>query len=205
MANTAHALFQAMRPKSRKGPALPIDLPKAPKPREDRDPLDFDPTPHEVTQALLAVEGARIKELGSTIWEPAVGAGHIAVILKDFGFRVIGSDIVDRNWPGTVVRSFYDYSTAPADIVFTNPPYNEINARDGHGRWFAPCHAVQSRICRPSVKLGLAGSSHKRAGRTAPALSRIPDLPVLLEDRFPGRWPTAAAQCLVHLGPRLDR
>jgi hypothetical protein len=111
------------------------------KPRDPRDPLDFDPTPASATQAILRVEGDRMREIGGPVWENAVGAGHIANVLQDDGFSVIGSDIVDRGWPGTIVRPFYSWDgtyenmgRAPAKIIFTNPPYGEITTR-GHGRW----------------------------------------------------------------------
>ncbi|MGV6840587.1 MAG: hypothetical protein ACWA40_10380 [Planktomarina sp.] len=128
-------LFQAMKPKRDDGALLPLDLPRADKPREHRDPLDYDPTPPTATAAFLSAEGARMREIGGPVWEPAVGGGHMAKVLLDHGFDVIGSDIVDRGWPGTDLVSFYDVAKAPADIIVTNPPYGEINARDGHGRW----------------------------------------------------------------------
>lgn len=133
MTQSAKALFRATRAKP-EGTPLPIDLPADPKPAT-RDPLDFDPTPPEATGAFLAVEGAALRAHGPAVWEAAVGAGHIARVLAEHGFDVIGSDIVDRGWPGTEVASLYDFATPPAPAMLTNPPYNEINARDGHGRW----------------------------------------------------------------------
>jgi len=109
-----------------------------------RDPLDYDPTPPDATAAFLAVEGARLREIGGPIWEPAVGAGHMARVFEAAGFEVIGSDVVDRGWPGVERRSFYDYDRPPgwARIIVTNPPYCEVNARDGHGRWLKHIEAL---------------------------------------------------------------
>lgn len=124
-----------------------LDLPKQLPPEEARDPLDYDPTPPSATAAFLGAEGDRLREIGGTIWEPAVGGGHMAREIERRGFDVIGSDIVDRGWPGTIVRPFYDYDAAPADIIVTNPPYNEINASNGHGRWLAHVERLNVRYC----------------------------------------------------------
>lgn len=133
-APSAKALFRATKPARLPQPML-ADLPQV-APADARDPLDFDPTPPEATLALLAAEGAAIRAHSPCVWEPAVGAGHIARVLEAAGFVVRGSDVVDRGWPGTLVRSFYDIDGRGwPEVQITNPPYGEINARDGHGRW----------------------------------------------------------------------
>lgn len=139
-AQSSKSLFRAMKPKAK--PDLDQSImgqtwPAQPAPVEPdvRDPLDYDPTPPDATAAFISVQGDRLKELGGPIWEPAVGGGHMAKELARCGFDVIGSDIVDRGWPETEVCGLYDFTAAPSDIIITNPPYNEINARDGHGRW----------------------------------------------------------------------
>lgn len=153
-ATSAKSLFQATKAKRRVHPAQIImgELPEQRKPREARDPLDYDPTPADATAAFLAAEGDRIRQIGGRVWEPAVGGGHMACELQRHGFDVVGSDIVDRGWPGTIVRPFYswtgdpaDMGQAPADIIITNPPYNEVNARDGQGRWLAHIEALGVR------------------------------------------------------------
>lgn len=110
-------------------------MPEARKPEEARDALDYDPTPPEATAAFLAAEGGRLREIGGPIWEPAVGGGHMAQEMQRQGFDVIGTDVVDRGWPGTQIQSFYDFKSPLSEIIVTNPPYCEISARDGHGRW----------------------------------------------------------------------
>lgn len=105
------------------------------KPQEARRADDFYPTGQpEAIRALLARDGARILPLRE-VWEPCVGAGDLARPMCDAGLAVFGSDIVDRGWPLTEIRSFYDFDRAGAPAIITNPPYSEINARDGHGRW----------------------------------------------------------------------
>lgn len=141
-------LFRAMRPRNNRTGQLAFggDWPDQEKPAT-RDPLDYDPTPGDATRAFLAVEGARIREIGGPVWENAVGGGHIARELGQAGFDVVGSDVVDRGWPGTQVRSFFDFDQAPADIIVTNPPYGEISARDGHGRWLRHTRDLGVRYC----------------------------------------------------------
>lgn len=105
------------------------------KPQEPRRAEDFYPTGQpEAIRALLARDGARILPLGR-VWEPAIGAGDLARPMIEAGLEVIGSDIVDRGFPGVEIRSFYDFDRSLAPAIITNPPYSEINARDGHGRW----------------------------------------------------------------------
>lgn len=143
----AKGLFRATKPKPDRGEPLFSDLPKHVKPSEGRDPLDYDPTPPDATAAFLAAECSAIQTHGKHVWEPAVGGGHMARELERWKFRVTGSDVEDRAWPGTILQSFYDFTaqTAPSQIIISNPPYNQINARDGHGRWLRHSFAVGAR------------------------------------------------------------
>lgn len=100
-------------------------------PREEHD---FYPTPPEVTRALLAAEGDRLGELGA-VWEPACGDGAMAREIEAFGLPVICTDLIDRGCAGAEIRSFYDFASPMAPAIVTNPPYCEVNARDGKGRW----------------------------------------------------------------------
>lgn len=136
MTRSAKPLFQAIKAKHKDtGPELIADMPEQRAPQDGRDPLDYDPTPPEPTLAFLAREGARIRELTDVIWEPAVGGGHMAQAMCRAGFRVYGSDIVDRGYPGTVIRDFRSFDRLQAPAIITNPPYNLISARDGNGQW----------------------------------------------------------------------
>lgn len=140
MAISSKALFRATKPKrhvdaAQTNAAANWPIAAIPTPPDFRDELDYDPTPADATSAFLAAEGSRIREIGGAIWEPAVGGGHMAQEMVRYGFDVIGSDVVDRGYAGTIVRSLYDWTDAPCRIGITNPPYCEVNARDGHGRW----------------------------------------------------------------------
>lgn len=139
MAISSKSLFKATKPKRRLDNAqqiFAVDLPEQSRPVDsDRIEHDFYPTGKpEAIRALISREGARILGEGG-VWEPAVGDGALAREMEAFGLDVVGSDIVDRGWPGTMVRSFYEFNQSPCTKIITNPPYCEINARDGHGRW----------------------------------------------------------------------
>ena len=155
-AASAKSLFRATKTARKVHPAQMIigGMPEQLKPDPVRDPLDFDPTPASATLAFLRAEGDRMREIGGPVWENAVGDGRMANVMQAEGFEVIGSDIVDRGWPGTIVRPFYAWDglrenmgSAPADIIVTNPPYNEVSARDGHGRWLKHIEALNVRYC----------------------------------------------------------
>lgn len=111
---------------------------------KQRDPYDYDPTPPAATSSFLHAEGKRLRKIGGPIWEPAVGGGHMAREMQAHGFDVIGSDLIDRGYPGTIVKGFFDFDTPPlgAKIIVTNPPYNLANARDGKGAWIKHMRSV---------------------------------------------------------------
>lgn len=152
MTKNAKALFRATRPKATRLPGeVPLmdNLPEQMAPVEARDKLDFDPTPPDATRAFLSAEGDRLREITGPIWENAVGAGHIANVLIENGFQVVGTDIVHRGWPGTKVRDFSEMAYRPwdAEIVVTNPPYNLINASQAGGWWLKHTLDLGVRYC----------------------------------------------------------
>lgn len=137
MAVSAKPLFRAISGAGARKPRQPglMTLPTHVAEKDARRELDFYPTGQpEAIRALFVKDGARIAGLGA-VWEPAVGDGALAREVEAMGLTCLGSDIVDRGWPGTRVSSFYDFEAAPAPAIVTNPPFSEINARDGHGRW----------------------------------------------------------------------
>lgn len=134
-AQSAKALFRATKPKGETTEGMFEGIEDQTKPFE-RDPLDFDPTPRDATQAILSVEKDHMLKHGLIVSEPAVGAGHIAYVLLEAGFQVRAGDVEDRGYKHPFcLGNFLDTKVAPAKISFTNPPYNMINARDGRGVW----------------------------------------------------------------------
>jgi hypothetical protein len=91
-----------------------------------REENDFYPTPPEVTQAILdSPEGQILKAMPQRlIWEPCVGDGAMANVLKKNGFQIIAGDIIDRGYIGTEIQDFVTARWARSPILITNPPYN---------------------------------------------------------------------------------
>jgi hypothetical protein len=101
-----------------------------------REKHDFYPTPPEPTRAILNAESAHLSRFNA-IWEPACGDGAMMREIEAAGHLAIGSDMIDRNC-GAEIRSFYDFDTAPAPAILTNPPFNECTS----GRWIE--HALST-------------------------------------------------------------
>lgn len=135
-APSAKSLFRATKAKTKAGQSgvLFPDAVPASAALQERRKLDLYPTGEpEAIRSLLARDDARIRP--GPVWEPAAGFGHMVREFEAVGLECVRSDIVDHGCPGVIVRSFYDWTEAPAPKVITNPPFCEINARDGHGRW----------------------------------------------------------------------
>lgn len=63
---------------------------------------------------------------GDSFYEPCVGQGHIAEVLKEYYplAKHYASDLIDRGYPNTIIRDFLkDDINIKADWVITNPPY----------------------------------------------------------------------------------
>lgn len=96
---------------------------------------DFYPTGQpDAIRALFAYDGDAIGACGS-VWEPACGAGDLVREIRAFGMPCVATDLVDRGCPDAAQCNFFATDRALAPAIITNPPYNLINARDGHGRW----------------------------------------------------------------------
>lgn len=79
-----------------------------------RTKADFYPTPADATLALIK---ALDLPVGTRVWEPACGEGHMVDTLEKCGYFVIGADI----------KSGVDFLTAefrPCDWIITNPPFS---------------------------------------------------------------------------------
>lgn len=138
-ATSAKPLFRAMkaRPTQPPGPSMFGDLPVHERPAQDDAGRadDFYPTGQpEAIRALLARDGDRIRQCGG-VWEPACGDGALVREIRSAGIECYASDLIDRGLEGAVIRDFYSWPDSPARAIITNPPFCEINARDGHGRW----------------------------------------------------------------------
>lgn len=86
---------------------------------KDRAESDYYATSPKAVEILLEYE-----RFYQNIWEPAVGGGHIAEVLKDRGYTVRCSDIVDRGYGGTEMLDFLSVSEPWEGDIITNPPYS---------------------------------------------------------------------------------
>lgn len=135
MTQSSRALFRATKAKPTRGAALPMHLPNQAAPESARRDVDFYPTGQpEAIRALLARDGDVIRAAGS-VWEPACGDGALVREIRNAGIPCSASDLIDRGCPDSWQADYFTCLRSRAGAIITNPPYNLINARDGHGRW----------------------------------------------------------------------
>lgn len=86
-----------------------------------RDKYDYYATDPTAIDKLLSVE-----KPNHYIWECCAGGGHLAKRLKEYGFKVYSSDIVQRDYP---LDNIIDFLNCKEDVglvccdIITNPPY----------------------------------------------------------------------------------
>ena len=91
---------------------------------EAREVDDYYATDPEALKRFL---GAIDFPLNHFIWEPACGGGHLVEVLKEQGYNVMATDIVDR---GSAVKTA-DFLTLKGDWsgdILTNPPFKHAEA-----------------------------------------------------------------------------
>lgn len=90
---------------------------------QEREKNDYYATDPKALEALLKHE-----TFTPYVWECACGEGHLSEVLKNEGYQVRNTDIVDRGYPGTEIKDFLQITKEdikhdfPRDII-TNPPY----------------------------------------------------------------------------------
>jgi len=91
---------------------------------------DFYATYPNTVKLLLTKLGQDGIFLNENIWENAVGEGHIADVLKSYGYNVKNTDIIDRGYKDTYVLDFilplykyYPFEIEDKFDILTNPPF----------------------------------------------------------------------------------
>ena len=88
--------------------------------REEHDFYSTDP------QALRIFLNAYLKRdnntLSKNIWENACGKGHLSEVLKEYGYNVVSTDLIDREY-GVGGVDFLKYQKNIDCDILTNPPY----------------------------------------------------------------------------------
>lgn len=87
--------------------------------QEERESNDYYATHPIAIDKLLKVE-----KPFQIIWECACGEGHLSDKLKNSGFIVISSDLINRGYKGTRILNFLEAEKCPCTCdILTNPPY----------------------------------------------------------------------------------
>ncbi|MEP0234339.1 SAM-dependent DNA methyltransferase [Roseibium sp.] len=104
---------------------------------ENAQSPDFFPTPPWATRALCheLLELEPCSDLA--VWEPACGAGHMAVPLADYFTDVFASDLFDRGfsnhhgpmWDFLSLLPDDQHPKGAFDWIITNPPYGDLPQR----------------------------------------------------------------------------
>lgn len=84
--------------------------------REDNDFYATDPKAMELALPYLKQCG-----LSHKVWECACGEGHLSEVLKDNGYDVYSSDLIDRGYGE--VKDFLKCDTIWEGDILTNPPF----------------------------------------------------------------------------------
>ncbi len=85
---------------------------------EDRETYDF-----YATEPKALIELLKLEKFNSNIWECACGAGHLSEVLKNAGYNVRSSDIIDRGY-SQELKDFLSIDVLEWDgDIITNPPY----------------------------------------------------------------------------------
>lgn len=93
---------------------------------KEREQNDYYATDPYAIDKLLTVE-----KPNKNIWECAAGEGHLSKRLSEFGYNVVTSDIVERNYKLDFIQDFLtiDKEDNQVDLVFkdydilSNPPF----------------------------------------------------------------------------------
>lgn len=84
----------------------------------EREENDYYATDPKAVEMLLDVES-----FNPRIWECACGEGHISEVLKNHGYNVWSTDLIDRGYGD--VKDFFSFNAQVKDKtdIITNPPY----------------------------------------------------------------------------------
>lgn len=84
-------------------------------PREEND---FYATEPKATEELCKIE-----RFATDVWEPACGMGHISEVLKEHGYRVRSSDLINRGY-GDILDFFSPSIKYWHGDIVSNPPFS---------------------------------------------------------------------------------
>lgn len=125
----------------------------------NREVNDYYATDPVALELLLEKE-----TFSENVWECACGEGHLSEVLKQHGYNVLSTDLIDRGYGCGGVDFLTDVRQFDGDII-TNPPYK-------YAKEFVE-HAIQSvtdghRVCMFLRLNFLEGKSRRKLFETAP-------------------------------------
>lgn len=82
-----------------------------------REEFDYYATDPIAIELLLQYE-----TFNNNIWECACGEGHISKVLKNFGYNVYSTDLINRGYQDDQIDFLNTYMMFNGDII-TNPPF----------------------------------------------------------------------------------
>ena len=85
--------------------------------KAQREPNDFYATNPVAIEELLKVE-----KFSPNVWECACGQGHLSEVLKNHGYNVKSTDLIDRGY-GEENIDFLDCQEPFDGDILSNPPY----------------------------------------------------------------------------------
>lgn len=87
----------------------------------EREPNDYYATDPRAMHYLLERE-----RFNKNIWEPACGEGNLSEVLKDYGYNVYSTDLIDRGYQDEILDFLTSRRKFAGDII-TNPPFKYTN------------------------------------------------------------------------------
>jgi hypothetical protein len=137
---SARGLFRATGKKSKPVVIRDLDGNYVKADALEREENEFYPTPVDPIRSFIHAEMDALRAF-PTIWGPACGTGVIGRELRVHGFDTVNSDLIDRGC-GAEIKSFYDFTSAPANAIVENPPFAECGWGNGKARWLY--HALET-------------------------------------------------------------
>ena len=87
----------------------------------EREPNDFYATDPRAMHYLLSRE-----TFNRNIWEPACGEGNLSEVLKEYGYNVYSTDLINRGY-GEEQLDFLTTNKKFSGDIITNPPFKYTN------------------------------------------------------------------------------
>lgn len=88
--------------------------------REINDFYATDPNALEIFLKALERDGFKLHK---NIWECACGQGHLSEVLKNKGYEVLSTDLIDRNYGKGNIDFLKSINDEWCGDILTNPPY----------------------------------------------------------------------------------